>query len=145
MATPAEPVEVVQPSSTTIERSPVDVLRTVVAGVVMVVLVLVGWLAGDNLTRFFGDLLVGFDAVPRWLATSVVVAFRIAYTLAFFGGIIAAVVTRRFRLLGTVALAVVVAVALVAAADPIEAPDPERALELHDDALGTLSEEEYPT
>ena len=145
MATPAEPVEVVQPSSTTIERSPVDVLRTVVAGVVMVVLVLVGWLAGDNLTRFFGDLLVGFDAVPRWLATSVVVAFRIAYTLAFFGGIIAAVVTRRFRLLGTVALAVVVAVALVAAADPIEAPDPERALELHDDALGPLSEEEYPT
>lgn len=131
--------------TTTIERSPVDVLRTAVAGGVLVALLAVGWLFGNVLTEFVGDLLVGFDAVPRTLATVVVVTFRVAYTAAFIGGIIAALVTRSFRVLGTVALAVVVAIALAAAAGPIEAGDPEQAVELHDEVLGPFGEEEYPT
>lgn len=128
-----------------VERSPVDLLRTVVAGAVLVALLLVGWIGGDALATFLGDVLVGLEAVPRWLSTTVVVGFRLAYSLAFVGGLVAALVTRRFRLLGTVALAVAVALALGAAAAPLEASDPEQALDLHEDAVGVLSDEEYPT
>ena len=50
-------------ASVTIVRSPADVLRTVVAAVVLLVVVLVEWLFGDTLVSFASDLLAGFGAL----------------------------------------------------------------------------------
>src|SRR5437016_1121689 len=84
------------------ERSPVDVLRLAVAGTLLVLLAALGWWAGDTISSFLADLFRGLDAVPDWLATGIVVGTRLLATVAFVGGLGAAVVARRSRLLLTV-------------------------------------------
>ena len=61
-----------------IERSPSDLLRLVVAFVVLVGLMLLDWLAGDTLVRFAHDLLSGLNAVPTWILDAFVIATRFA-------------------------------------------------------------------
>ena len=55
------------------ERSPVDVLRLAVAGVLLLALALIGWWAGPTVTSFLADLFRGLDAVPDWLASTVAI------------------------------------------------------------------------
>lgn len=128
----------------TLERSPVDVLRAVIAAGLLVALLVTGWLFGNSVVAFIGDLVRGLDAIPRWLATTVVVGFRVVGFAALVAGTIVAIAQRRLRLLGTVALAVLLAVGLTTLVEPLERVDPEQALDVHDDVLGPISEEEFP-
>ena len=54
-------------------RSPSDVLRLVVAAVLLVVLLLVQWLWGRALVDFTGELFAGLSAVPTWLVDVIVI------------------------------------------------------------------------
>ena len=58
-------------------RSPSDVLRAVVAAVLLLALLFVQWLWGHALVDFTGELLVGLSAVPAWLVDVIVIVTRL--------------------------------------------------------------------
>jgi undecaprenyl-diphosphatase len=106
-----------------IQRSPADVLRLVVAAVVLLILLLVEWLFGDTLIAFASDLLRGLDALPQWIPAVVVVGTRVLAVIVLGGGLVWMVVRRRWRMLVTVAAAGLLAVAVFAALDALVEPD----------------------
>jgi glycosyltransferase 2 family protein len=128
-----------------IERSPADVLRLVVAVVVVGALLLLEWLAGDALVEFASDVLRGLDAVPAWIVDVVVVGTRVLAVALLGGGLVWAVLGRRWRLLLTVALAAALAQLLVAAGEAaIERDEGRRLVDVGVD-LGPLSDDGFPT
>ena len=128
-----------------IERSPADVLRLVVSVGVTVFLVLVELLLGDTLVGFASDLLRGLDAVPSWMIDVVVVGTRILALVVLGGGLVWAVTGRRWRLLGTVALAVLMADLLVALEEALIAHEEGRTLVDVGVDLGPLSGDGVPS
>ena len=68
-------------------RSPADVLRLVVAAVVVLILLLVEWLFGDTLVAFASDLLRGLDAVPQWILDVIVIGTRVLALVVLGGGL----------------------------------------------------------
>ena len=117
------------------ERSPVDVLRLAVAGVLLILLAVVGWWAGDTVSSFLADLFRGLDAVPDWLATAVVVGTRLLATMAFLAGLGGAIATRRGRLLLTIVGAGVAAAVLAYLVDQLVHPQTVSLIDV-DGALG---------
>ena len=88
-----------------VERSPADVLRLVVAAAVWLALLLVEWLFGDTLIGFGSDLLRGFDALPQWLIDVVVVGTRILAIVMLGGGLLYTLYRQRWQMLVTIAAA----------------------------------------
>ena len=111
-----------------IERSPADVLRLVVALGVALSLLLVEWLFGDTLVDFASDLLRGIDAVPAWMIGVIVVGTRILAVVVLGGGLIWAIVGRRWRMLVTNCLAVLLAGLLVSLQESLVDHDEGRRL-----------------
>ena len=69
-----------------VTRSPLDVLRLVVAIVLLLVLFLVQWLFGDTLVGFISDLLRGYQAIPKWIVNVLAIGGRIlAVAVLVFG------------------------------------------------------------
>ena len=97
-----------------IERSPADILRVVVAAVIVVVVVVIESIFGDTLVDFASSLLRGFDAVPEWFVRVVVFAARALALIVLGGGLVWAVIQRRWRMLVTVVVAGVVGGLLMA-------------------------------
>jgi hypothetical protein len=99
-----------------IVRSPVDVLRLVVAGLALLVTLVVRQLFGDTLVTFAAQLLAGIAAVPAWIIDTLVIGTRLI-ALAVLIGLVATLARRGLRALVTVALGVALGalVALVAA------------------------------
>jgi hypothetical protein len=126
-------------------RSPPDVLRLVVASVVVVVLALVERFFGDTLVSFGSDVLRGLDAIPGWIVDVVIVGTRVLATVILVGGFVFAAWRGRWRMLVTVTLAGLLATLLVvvwddlfdhpSAATPVEAGI----------GLGALSGSTFPT
>src|SRR5438105_6225005 len=100
-------------------RSPSDVLRAVVAAVVLAVVLFLQWLFDDTLLTFAHDALRGIDAVPHWIVEAVVVGTRALAVVLIIGGFITAVVHGRWRMLLTVGLASAIAAVLFAAFDAV--------------------------
>jgi len=126
------------------ERSPVDVLRAVVTAAALIILILATVLFGDTLVQFGSDLLTGIDAVPYRLLEAVVVASRVLSTFGFVAGLVAALATRRFRLLLTLVVAAVgaaIAFALIGSFVDTEATP----LVVVGADLGQLTDRDYPT
>jgi undecaprenyl-diphosphatase len=96
-----------------IVRSPADVLRLVVAGVVLVVVLVIEWLFGDSLVSFASDLLRGLDALPDWLTDLAVIATRVLAVVVLGAGLVWVIVDSHWRMLLTVATGAVVAAVLV--------------------------------
>jgi tRNA A-37 threonylcarbamoyl transferase component Bud32 len=96
----------------TIARSPADVLRLVVAAVVVLILLLLEWLFGDTLVSFGSDLLRGLDAVPQWIVDVVVLGTRLLVVIVVVGGLVVVLLRRWWRMLVTVVVAAVAAVLL---------------------------------
>lgn len=69
------------------ERSPADLLRLVVAAVLLVVLLLLQALFGDTLLSFVHNLLRGLDAIPSWLTTASVSITRVLIVAFLLGGL----------------------------------------------------------
>jgi len=101
-----------EPVRQTVARSPADILRLVVAAVIVLTLLLLEWIAGDTLVAFASDLLRGLDAIPQWIIDFVVIGTRVLVVVVLGGGLVWIVYGRRWRMLLTVlaagALAVVV-------------------------------------
>jgi undecaprenyl-diphosphatase len=97
-----------------LERSPSDLLRLIVAFVVLLGLMLLDWLAGDTLVRFAHDLLSGLSAMPTWILDAFVIGTRIAAIALVVLGIVTLARDGGMRLIGTVILAIVVTWALIA-------------------------------
>src|SRR4051794_1830796 len=101
-----------EPIRQPVGRSPADILRVVVAAVIVLILLLLEWLVGDTLVAFASDLLRGLDAVPQWIIDVIVIGTRVLVVVVLGGGLVWILYGRRWRMLLTVlaagALAVVV-------------------------------------
>ena len=111
------------PGAETIERSPADVLRFVVAAAGSLALVVVEWLFGDTLIAFGSDLLRGLDAVPQWIVDVVALGTRILAAVMLGGGLLWAVYRQRWRMLVTVGVAGLLAAGLFVLVDDLVRPD----------------------
>jgi undecaprenyl-diphosphatase len=89
--------------STTIERSPADVLRLVVAAAAALALAVGHALFGATLVGFAADVLRGLDALPSWLATAVLVGVRVLSAVVLAIVLVVAFGGHRWRMLLTVA------------------------------------------
>ena len=108
-------------------------------------LLLVELLFGDTLVDFASDLLRGLDAVPAWMIALIVVGTRILAVVVLGGGLIWALVGRRWRMLVTVGLAVLLAELLVSLQESLVDHDEGRRLVDVDAVLGPLSSDGFPT
>src|SRR5262245_43360056 len=110
-------------AQTRVQRSPADLLRLVVAAVAVAVLAVVEWLFGDALVAFASDLLRGLDAIPHWIVDVVVIGTRILAVVVLGGGLVLAVVQRRWRMLVTVGVAGLAAALLAILLDDLVETD----------------------
>ena len=127
-----------------VERSPVDVLRLAVGVGLLTLVLLFGWVFGDAAIGFLSDLLRGVEALPTWFDTAVLFATRVLAVVVILGGLVAALATRRFRLLGTVVLAGLLAVGIYALVDEVVRAEEASLVdlpEIHD----RITEEDFPT
>jgi undecaprenyl-diphosphatase len=138
-------VTVVEAAEPAIERSPSDLLRLVVAAVLLVVMLIVQALFGDTLVTFAAQLLRGLDALPSWILHTVVVGTRVLGLVVLGGGLVAAVWHRRWRLLLTVLVAGVGAVLLAWLLDSFAPESGASVVELDEDLVGPLTAARFPT
>lgn len=97
---------------TTVERSPADVLRLVVAAVALLLAALASHLFGGTASEFTADLLGGLERLPAGLVTVVVALGELlGLGLVVIGGVLA-VVHRRWRLIAGIAVGVAISVPL---------------------------------
>ena len=134
-----------EPAGTRIERSPADILRLVVAAVIVIVVLAIARIFGDTLVTFTSQLFSGLSAVPHWMIDVIVVGTRILGVVVIGGGLIWTLAHQRWRMLLTVAAAGALAAALVALFEAI-GPDDEGSTLVHvGGGLGTLSGSEFPS
>lgn len=92
-----------------VERSPADVLRLVVAAVLLVAAALLSRFFGATSSQFVADVLEGFQHLPAGLVTAVVVIGELlGLGLVVVGGVLT-VLHRRWRLLASIVLGIAVA------------------------------------
>jgi len=72
----ASGVHVVEADASEHVRSPVDVLRLVVAATAFAGVAVAGRLFGDTLVAFAAELFAGLSALPAWLVVVVVTGAR---------------------------------------------------------------------
>src|SRR4249919_1744209 len=101
----AAQVEIVEAPAASSAHSPADVLRLVVAAVVLLVTLLLQALFGDELVRFASDLLRGLDALPDWMVQTIVIGTRVLAVLVLIGGLIVTALRGRWRVLARAGLA----------------------------------------
>ena len=132
-------------SRQTIERSPADVLRTVIAAAAVLCVLVVEWLFGDTLVAFTSDLLRGLDALPSWMVDAVVLATRVLCVIVLGGLLWWMLRGRRWRMLATVTAAGLVAAALVSLLDGLIETDPGQVLVDVGADLRPLTNEGFPS
>jgi undecaprenyl-diphosphatase len=128
-----------------IERSPADILRLVVAGVILVVLIVLQWLFGGTLVAFASDLFSGLKAVPKWIIDLVVLGTRVLGVVVLGGGLVWALYRRRWRMLATVVVAGVVAGLVTALLENLTNTDQGTSPIEVASGLGPLSARTFPT
>jgi glycosyltransferase 2 family protein len=117
--TPAEAeVTIVEHSSTSVGRSPTDVLRLAVAVAVFALIVVLGLLFDEAIVGFTQDILRGLDALPEWLLVVFGIAARLLGLVVVGGGLVHAVIHGRWRLLASLLVAAAVSAALFSLVDP---------------------------
>jgi glycosyltransferase 2 family protein len=131
--------------SAPLTRSPADVLRLIVALVVLVVFLIVEWLFGDTLVAFGSDLLRGLDAVPTWIVNIIVIGSRMLAAVILIGGFFWTVAHGRWTMLTRVVLAAAIAVVLAYLRDRVH--DSDTGATVVDVTVGVwpFSESGFPT
>jgi undecaprenyl-diphosphatase len=109
MAEPPTPTVPGRPDGEISTRSPCDVLRLVVASVVLLVLLLVERLVGSMLTSFTARFLQGLSAVPTWLLDLLTATTRVVAVAFLVVGLALGLVRRRWRMLLVVTAAIAIA------------------------------------
>jgi glycosyltransferase 2 family protein len=129
---------------TDVVRSPSDVLRFVVAAVLLLALLLVQWLWGETLVTFASELFQGLSALPSWIVGVVVAGTRVLAVVVLVGGLVFAARAGGRRMLGTAAVAAAVAAPLELLLERLGPDAGETAVDVPD-ALGPLLEGRFPT
>jgi len=111
--------EIIAPQPSRTARAPSDVLRLVVAVVVLLVAVVIGWLFGRVIVDFEARLLQGFHSLPEWFGTALVVAGQVLGLVVLVGGLAVAAVRREWFLIGSALLAVAVAMLILVVLQPL--------------------------
>ena len=99
--------------------APTDVLRLIVAAVVLLVTVVLGALFHDGITEFLSDLLRGLDRLPEGFVTGLVLLAELLALVLVGGGLAVALWRREWRYLATIVLAVAVAIVLFLILQPL--------------------------
>ena len=99
--------------------APTDVLRAVVAAVVLAATVVLGALFHGGVTEFLADLLRGLDRLPEWFVTALVLLAELLALVLIGGGLVVALVRREWRYLATIVVAVAVALLLFVVLQPV--------------------------
>ena len=125
-------------------RSPSDVLRAVVAAVLLLALLFVQWLWVRALVDFTGELLVGLSAVPTWLVDVIVIVTRLLAVVALVGGLVIAVRSGGWRMVGTAGLGAAIAAVLILLLERVDPRSGTTAVTVSD-SLGPLTATGFPT
>jgi glycosyltransferase 2 family protein len=134
-----------QSASDVIVRSPADILRLVVAAVVLVILLLVEWLFGDTLVTFFSQLLSGFAALPQWIIDTVAIGTRVLSLAVLVAGLIFTMVKSGWKMVTTVVVAVAIAAILVPLLSNVaDVPEGSQVIDISVN-LGPLTDPTSPT
>ena len=105
-------------------RSPADLLRLVVAALVLLVAFVLEWLFGDTLVAFSSELLSGLAALPDWMLNAIVAGSRLL-ALAVLAYLLVRIAVRyRWQAVSTMLCSGVLAAALVALLLDVAAADP---------------------
>ena len=121
---PASDVEVVEAEASDGVRSPVDVLRLLVAVFLVVAVLVADALFGETLVSFASELFAGLSAVPDWIVDVVVLGSRVLAAVLLVVGLAVVLRTGRWRVAATLVLAAGVAAGLMALLDVFDpAPD----------------------
>ena len=132
------------PGAAVVARSPVDVLRLVVAGTSLLALVLVEALFGGSVVGFSSDLLRGFDAFGEGFVTAIVAVVRVLTVGLLVAGFAYAVLRGRWRVLLTGGLGGAAGLALFLLVDA--SFDSQRAVAVElSDWLGPVTDATFPT
>jgi undecaprenyl-diphosphatase len=127
----------------TIERSPADVLRLIVATVVLIGLVVVDALANDAVTEFVAEVADALRQLPSGLLDAVVVASQVGLWAALAVAVVWAIVRREARLAIVVVVAALLAAGLHGLLDLWLDPG-EPAVWLPHSQLGFLTDDDFP-
>jgi glycosyltransferase 2 family protein len=136
--------EIVEAPAPSTSRSPADVLRLVVAAVLLLAMLLMQWLVGDTLTAFAADLLRGIDALPTWIVHVVIVGTRVLVVVVLVAGLAVTLRHGRWRMLLTVAAAALLAGLLTALLEQFDPESEEAVIDL-DGPLGPLQGSGFPS
>lgn len=109
----AAPTEIIGSHPGRTARAPSDVLRLVVAIVVLLVAAVLGWLFGRVIVEFEARLLQGLRTLPSWFGTALVVAGCVLGLVVIVGGLVVAAARREWFLIGSALLAAVSAVLIL--------------------------------
>lgn len=99
-------------------RSPTDVLRLVVAVIVLIALIVVGAFFDDAIVGFAADLFRGFESLPDWFGALLGFA-SVATLVVVIVGLVGAVVVGRWHLIASLLVAGVLAAALFSLGQPL--------------------------
>ncbi|HEX2381709.1 MAG TPA: lipopolysaccharide kinase InaA family protein [Acidimicrobiales bacterium] len=128
-----------------VTRSPSDVLRLVVAVVLVLVLLLVEWLFGNTLVTFASDLLRGLQAIPKWMVNILVVAGRILGIAVLVFGLLLTLYRSGWRMVGTVLAAGVLGAALTLLLDGLVDTTDGALVTKLSTGLGPATDPHFPT
>jgi glycosyltransferase 2 family protein len=136
---------VVEAPAPVVERSPSDLLRLVVAVVVLGILLVVQALFGDTLVSFATELLRGLDALPHWIVHTVVVATRVLAIIVIGGGLVVTLWHARLRMLVTVVAAGLIALGLAVLLDSFAPGSGTEVVNVDNDLAGPLTAAGFPS
>ncbi len=125
MSEAPSPTVVEELPAVTAVRSPCDVLRLVVASVLLVALLVAEAWFGETLVKFTHDLLRGLEAVPGWLLDTIVTFNRLLALVFLGGGLVVTLLRARWRFLTVVTIAGAVGALLTVISGPVD-PDAAR-------------------
>jgi undecaprenyl-diphosphatase len=144
MNLPGGTTVVVASAGPSVTRSPSDVLRALVAFVLLLVYLILQWLFGDTLLTFASQVLSGLAAIPHWIVETIVVGTRLLAVIVIVGGFFVTLFRSRWRMLLTVGFAAGVSLALVAIFDTINETTPAPAVTFSH-VFGQLDDGRFPT
>jgi undecaprenyl-diphosphatase len=121
-----------------IVRSPSDVLRCAVGGVLLLALLVVQAFWGETLVAFASELFAGFAALPAWIVAVIVGATRLLAVVVLVVGLLYAARAGGARMLGTAVVAAGAAALLDVVLERLGPDAGSTALDVPD-ALGPLS------
>jgi undecaprenyl-diphosphatase len=131
-------------ATASVYRSPADLLRLVVALVVVVALLVVDRLFGNAVLSFLADVLSGVARLPAWMLTGVIIGTRVLTSVILVGGLVAVLWQHRLRLLVMAVLGAVAGAVLASVLCALLGESGSTTVPITS-SLGYVSDVQYPS